>query len=156
MGTLRWYKRDPRAALAGMMELTLEERGAYNTVLDLIYTHDGAIEDNNALISSWLRVDARVWKRLRQRLLDTKKIYIHAGCIHNETADREVDRALSKIASAAQAGLASAVKRGYGVRDINGMQATTVERALERSTSTTTNLSSYRTAQYGMFKGLTK
>ena len=32
MGVLRWYKRDPRAALSGMMELTLEERGAYNTI----------------------------------------------------------------------------------------------------------------------------
>jgi len=36
----RWYKRDPNAALEGMAVLTLEERGAYNTVLDLIYTHD--------------------------------------------------------------------------------------------------------------------
>ena len=38
MGTLKWYKRDPDAALSGMFELTLEERGAYNTILDLIYS----------------------------------------------------------------------------------------------------------------------
>ena len=31
MGNIRWYKRDPDAALNGMAVLTLEERGAYNT-----------------------------------------------------------------------------------------------------------------------------
>ena len=41
MGTLKWYKRDPRAALAGMMKLTLEECGAYNKILDLIYLRGG-------------------------------------------------------------------------------------------------------------------
>ena len=35
MGELKWYKRDPRAALVGMSCLTLEERGAHNTILDL-------------------------------------------------------------------------------------------------------------------------
>ena len=43
----RWYKRDPNAALEGMAVLTLEERGAYNTVLDLIYTHDGSVDDDD-------------------------------------------------------------------------------------------------------------
>ena len=42
MGVVKWYKRDPNAALTGMASLTLEERGAYNTILDLIYAHDGA------------------------------------------------------------------------------------------------------------------
>src|SRR5262245_58200962 len=136
MGTLRWYKRDPRAALAGMMELTLEERGAYNTVLDLIYTHDGAIEDNAPVIAGWLRVDPRIWRRLRKRLLSTGKIYIHAGCIRNERADEEVAKALHRVAVAAEAGIASARSRGYGVKEINGMQATTVQRALELPTTT--------------------
>ncbi len=136
MGTLKWYKRDPRAALSGMMELTLEERGAYNTVLDLIYIHDGAMEDNANLIASWLRVDVRVWKRLRNRLLSLGKLYVHAGCLRNERADREVPAALLRVTSAAEAGLASALARGYGVRKINGMQPTTVQRPLELSTTT--------------------
>jgi len=67
MGILKWYKRDPRAALAGMMGLSLEERGAYNTILDLIYCHDGALVDDPRLISGWLGVDPRVWRRLRER-----------------------------------------------------------------------------------------
>ena len=136
MGVLRWYKRDPRAALSGMMELTLEERGAYNTILDLIYIHDGSIEDNPRLIAAWLNVDVRVWKRIRQRLLTLNKLYPQGAMLRNEKADKEVLAALHRVASAAEAGMASAVARGYGVRKINGMQPTTVQRALELPTPT--------------------
>ena len=136
MGTLKWYKRDPRAALVGVMELNLEERGAYNTVLDLIYVHDGAMHDDDQLIAGWLHVDIRVWKRLRARLLSLGKLYVHAGCLRNERADDEILKALHRVACAANAGLTSAAKRGYGVRQINGMQPTTVQRALEQPTTT--------------------
>lgn len=136
MGTLRWYKRDPRAALVGMMKLTLEERGAYNTILDLIYVNDGAMEDDDHLIAGHMGVDIRVWRRLRARLLSIGKLYVYNGTLRNETADAEVDHALHRVACAAQAGLQSAVNRGYGVKQINGMRATTVERALELSTAT--------------------
>ena len=58
MGSIKWYKRDPRAALIGMMEMSLAERGAYTTVLDLIYVYDGALPDNAEMIAkglpSWL------------------------------------------------------------------------------------------------------
>jgi hypothetical protein len=38
---MKWYKRDPNAALTGMASLKLEERGAYNTILHLIYATTG-------------------------------------------------------------------------------------------------------------------
>jgi len=90
MGTLKWYKRDPRAALAGMRNLTLEERGAYNTILDLIYIHDGALEDDARFICRELSTNIRGWRRLKARLLDLGKIYIHNNHIRNERADDEV------------------------------------------------------------------
>jgi hypothetical protein len=65
MGHLKWYARDPRAALIGMMGLTLEERGAYNTILDLIYVHDGEVIDDETYLLAWLRVEKRIWRRLR-------------------------------------------------------------------------------------------
>lgn len=95
MGTLKWYARDPRAALTGMMELTLEERGAYTTILDLIYAHDGELEDNNAVLP-WLRVKAQTWRRLRAQLLSKGKLYVRDGCLRNERADEEVRKALTK------------------------------------------------------------
>lgn len=103
MGTIKWYKRDPRAAIAGMAGLSLVERGAYNTILDLIYTMDGKLPDNGKLLAYWLHVEVRQWKRIRKRLLEKGKIYIYAGEIHNERADIEVRETLEKIRKATEA-----------------------------------------------------
>lgn len=90
MGSLKWHKRDHNAALRGMANLTLEERGAYNTILDLIYAHDGALEDNPRDLCHSLNCNARRWQRLKARLLELGKIYIHAGAIRNQRADDEI------------------------------------------------------------------
>ena len=135
---IRWYKRDPNAALEGMAVLTLEERGAYNTILDLIYSHDGKVDDDDRFIAGWLRVDVRVWRRIRGRLLDLGKLYLHAGSMRNERADREVLTALHRVASAAQAGLASAAKQDGDRRIINGLASTAVERTSQLPTPTPT------------------
>ena len=103
MGILKWYKRDPRAALLGMASLTLEERGAYNTILDLIYVHDGKLLDDTAALARSLGCDVRVWKRIKARLLELGKLYIYAGCLHNERADMELDEALHRVASSVKA-----------------------------------------------------
>lgn len=140
MGDIKWYKRDPRAALTGMMELSLEERGAYTTVLDLIYSNDGEIEDEPRMISAWLRVDQRVWKRLRASLLKCGKLYIHGTKLRNKRADGEVLEALSRVASSAKAGLASAVSRNQTLEILRkgyGDRSTVVE----LPTPTTTKLS---------------
>lgn len=108
MGQIKWYKRDPGAALNGMMELTLEERGAYNTVLDLIYSRDGNLVDDDRFIAGWLRVDVRVWKRIKCNLIARGKLFVADGLIRNARADVEVLEALSRVGSAREAGLASA------------------------------------------------
>lgn len=137
MGKLRWYKRDPDAALAGMMALTLEERGAYNTVLDLIYARDGAVDDDDRFIAGWLRCDVRVWRRIRTRLLDLGKLYVADGQLRNSRADAEVDRGLSRLASASDAGKASAAKRQQKSSNDADLSSTDVERTSQLSTTTT-------------------
>ena len=107
MGQIKWYKRDPDAALSGMMELNLEERGAYNTVLDLIYARDGNLPDDDRFIAGWCRVDVRVWRRIKGRLVDSGKLRVVDGKLHNSRADAEVVAALGRVGSASEAGLAS-------------------------------------------------
>lgn len=126
MGKIAWYKRDPRAALTGMMELTLEERGAYNTILDLIYDREGDVPDDDRFIAGWCRCDVRVWKRIKARLVDLGKLYVEAGKLRNERADRGVDEALSRVASAADAGRASGRKRSSKSRDDKDLGRTAV------------------------------
>jgi uncharacterized protein YdaU (DUF1376 family) len=102
MGIFKWYKRDPQAALVGMTLLTLEERGAYNTLLDLLYMHDGSLPDDATLICKWLRTNDRRWKRLRIALIKHKKIYVLAGFIRNDRTDREIRYANLKAAEKAR------------------------------------------------------
>ncbi len=142
MGLIRWYKRDPNAALTGMAHLTLEERGAYNTVLDLIYAHDGTVDDDDRYIAGWLRSDVRVWRRIRQRLLALEKLYLNGSVLRNARADREVDEAIHRVASAAQAGLTSAAKRVERRNVLNGLPSTAVQRPFQLSTSTKKKITS--------------
>ena len=48
---MKWYKRDPDAFFAATRTLTLEERGAYNDLLDLLYARDGEIPDKDHFMS---------------------------------------------------------------------------------------------------------
>lgn len=112
MGTLKWYKRDPQAAIDGMMTLTLEERGAYNTVLDLFYVRDGNLPDDDRFIAGFLGVDIRVWRRIRSRLIELGKLSIEDGKLSNHRAATEVHDALARVVSAQYAGKQSAKTRG--------------------------------------------
>lgn len=111
MGQIKWYKRDPDQALKGMFGLSLEERGAYNTVLDLIYLRDGKLPDDDRFISGYMSVDVRVWRRIKKRLMDLDKLSVKDGLIHDDVADQVVDEALARVVAARDAGKASAKKR---------------------------------------------
>ncbi len=141
VGRIRWHKRDHNAALTGMANLTLEERGAYNTVLDLIYTHDGAVDDDTKYICGWLRCDHRVWRRIRQRLLDLGKLYTVGSKLRNERCDLEVDRANSRLQGSIQAGLASAVSRGFDISKNKNLLPSAVKHPFELPTPRKKDLS---------------
>ncbi len=146
MGKIRWYKRDPDAALSGMFELTLEERGAFNTVLDLIYARANNLPDDDRFIAGWMKVDVRVWRRIKTRLIGLGKLRVEGGLICNERADVEVLEALSRVLSAEEAGRASGSSRRRKSGDVtsksNGLNGTPVatesQRTLELTTTTTT------------------
>jgi hypothetical protein len=121
VGKIKWYKRDPNAALVGMMGLSLEERGAYNTILDLIYARAGNLEDDDKEIANWLACDPRTWRRLKERLIALKKIQIVDGLITNERATSEVTKVLDMVEVAVQHGRNGAKERWGGSNDINGL-----------------------------------
>lgn len=108
---MQWYKRDPSAALTGMAVLTLEECGAYNIILDLLYARDGNLPDDDLAIAKIMRVYPKTWRRLRRRLMDLGKLYVHGGCLHNGRADNEIPYALGRIAQTKLAGIKSGEER---------------------------------------------
>lgn len=116
MGRLKWYKRDPNKALVGMRRLTLEECGAYNLILDLIYAHDGQLADDDQFLTGWIGGDIRIWRRLKNRLIELQKIEVKDGFITNSRATEEVEAAYGRIAKASKAGQKSAdLRRTSGV-----------------------------------------
>ena len=121
MGQIKWYKRDPEKALNGMMGLSLDERGAYNTVLDLIYHRDGKLPDDDRFLAGYMGVDVRVWRRIKTRLIGLGKLSVIDGMLRDDVADVVVAEALRRLTSAQDAGKASASKRGRkSVSDVNG------------------------------------
>lgn len=138
---LHWYKRYPEAALSGMKRLTLEERGAYDTVLDLIYLHDGELDDDDLFIAGWCSCDVRIWRRIKVRLLALGKLYQANGKLRNGRSDTEVAKALARVTSGQYAGQQSGISRAAKSRHVssgnNGLASTDVptegERALQPS-----------------------
>lgn len=92
--TSPWYRCFPRDFNDGMDGLTLEERGAYVTVLNLIYDRGGPIPEEAWWITSKLGCTARVWTRVRAALIVKRKLYVVEidGQAHlmNERAAREI------------------------------------------------------------------
>lgn len=90
-----WHKRFHGDALNGYMGLTLEERGAYTTLLDLMYERGEALVDNERFIAGWLQVSVRKYHSIRARLIEIGKILVtEDGRLSNSRFERERQKAL--------------------------------------------------------------
>jgi uncharacterized protein YdaU (DUF1376 family) len=76
---MKFYKRDPDRALAGMAELSFEQRGAYNSLLDLLYSRDGDVPDDDERVSRMLSCSKREWARLKKSLISLGKVWSKDG-----------------------------------------------------------------------------
>ena len=83
-----WHRRYHSDALAGMLSLTLEERGAYQTVLDLIYDRGGPIADNERLLAGYMNCSLRKWRSLRETLIEKGKLTASDGHLSNSRAEK--------------------------------------------------------------------
>jgi uncharacterized protein YdaU (DUF1376 family) len=71
---MKFYKRDPARALEGMRELTLEQIGLYNLLIDLLYCRDGIVPDDDVMVPKLLNIDPRAWRRLKTQLMAAGKV----------------------------------------------------------------------------------
>lgn len=90
-----WYKRYSRDVFDGTRRLTLEQRAAYNDILDLIYMHGGPIPDDTKWMAHSIQCSPRKWVALKTALLDAKKITIKNGMISNPRAELELENKLN-------------------------------------------------------------
>lgn len=86
-----WHKRYHSDALAGYLNLSLEERGAYTTLLDLLYDRGRPFPDNDRLIAGYLGVSPRKARAVVQVLIEKGKLYrTDEGELSNRRFDKEM------------------------------------------------------------------
>jgi uncharacterized protein YdaU (DUF1376 family) len=89
--TLPYFPFYTQAWKDGTRKLTPEQRGIYVDLLTYIYDADGPIEDDLRDLANLLRVDLRVWKRVRSELIALGKIEASEGYLSNGRAASELD-----------------------------------------------------------------
>jgi hypothetical protein len=106
--SFEWHSRYHRAALDGMLTLGLEARGAYNTVLDLIYAKGAPVADDPRWLAGWMGCSVKKWLPIRAQLIARGKLVVveHQGqaCLTNPRAMRELDEADLRRRKAADSG----------------------------------------------------
>src|SRR5512139_2082182 len=94
---MKWYKRDPAAALEGMLGLTSEERGYYNTVIDLLYARTPHGSVNDELVIKAMGERPQVWRRVKGQLIAKGKIRETDGKLTANRVETEVKLARQRM-----------------------------------------------------------
>jgi uncharacterized protein YdaU (DUF1376 family) len=89
-GEMDWYRRFHFKALEGMRELTLQERGAYNTILDLLYSRDGDLPNDDDLIRRLVGCHMNEWRAVKSKLIRAGKIWDSSGKLMAKRVESEL------------------------------------------------------------------
>lgn len=112
---LTWYPRHMERALEGMRDLKPDERGVYNTILDLIYLRSDQLVDHDQRIAVECNCGLRAYRTIKATLMEAGKLYLETvdgvEFLRNPAAREEVSTALIRLVAKANAGVSSADKR---------------------------------------------
>jgi len=111
MSARPWYRRYGADFIAGTLTLSLEEKGAYSIILDLIYDRGGPIPDEPRYIAGVCGCSLRKWSAIRARLIDAGKIAVRDGRITNQRAEKEIEIATKSACKLAESGSKGGLKR---------------------------------------------
>lgn len=89
MSARPWYKRYPADFIAGTLELTLEEKGAYSICLDLMYDRRGPIPDDPKWIARVCGCSTRRWNQIREKLISGGKLTSENGFLRNDRVEKQ-------------------------------------------------------------------
>ena len=93
MSRFPYHRRFHSDALRGMSKLSLEQRGAYDLILDLTYEAGGPIDDDDAYLCNQANCSKRKWRAVKASLIEAGKILVHEGKLWNGRATVELERA---------------------------------------------------------------
>lgn len=88
--SLPYYPMYPRDFFEGTQEMSLEQKGAYIMVLNLMYTRGGPISDEPGFVSRYVGCSVKKWKAVCDQLVAMGKLVRENGMISNSRADQEL------------------------------------------------------------------
>jgi uncharacterized protein YdaU (DUF1376 family) len=94
---MRWVKVSPHELLEGIAELNMEERGYYMTMFFTMYARMGGMPFDEREGAKILRVDIRMYRRLRDRMVAMGKLYVDEGELKNARTEYEITEYARKI-----------------------------------------------------------
>lgn len=114
-----WYRRFPDNFIAGTVGMTLEEKGAYSLVLDLMYVRGGPVPDEPRYIAGVCNCSVRKWNAIRDRLISLGKIHVVDGYLMNDRAEKEIEIAAKDAQERAENGAKGGNKTAENRTNIN-------------------------------------
>lgn len=87
---MRWVRINITDLLEGMDKLTWEQRGFYCTVLFKMYATMGGLPFDEREGARELHCDVRTYRRMRDVLIERRKVYVADGQIRNTRVEYEI------------------------------------------------------------------
>ena len=97
---MKFYKRDPALALEGMSQLNSQQRGIYNSIIDLLYVRDGIVPDDDHMVAAAISIDLREYRNVKQQLVAAGKVRTRSGLISANGVDATLAIAQLRSSSA--------------------------------------------------------
>ena len=112
-----FYRRDPGLALQGMSSMSLEERGVYNTVIDLLYLTWRPLEDDRGYIAGHCRCAVQKLNPILNRLIASGKLitFVEDGRSYISNPKFEDERTAVKGATPTRSGRGKVEEKSAGV-----------------------------------------
>lgn len=95
LGSMKFYKRDPDRALSGMAELTPQQRGVYNSIIDLLYSRDGDVEDDDRRVAKMLTIHWLEYRTVKTQLVMLGKVWNEGGKLRARRVQATINEAAS-------------------------------------------------------------
>lgn len=137
-----FYRRDPNKALSGMIGLSLEERGVYNTVLDMLYQTWRPLEDDRRYIANWCGCAVQKLNPIIARLLERGRLitFEEGGRTYISDDAFEAERKAVKGGAGTRSGRAQVEEKSAEVEE----KSASVKQNLELLDTPTTEKQSVR------------
>lgn len=122
-GRRAFYKRYPGDFMMGTRDLSLEERGAYNDLLDMMYDRGRPIPDEPRWIAGLLGISVKKWNTIRASLLDAGKLVERGEYLSNPRFERDSELEAAEKDAQVTWGRMGGKARAARERELKGRQA---------------------------------